>query len=268
MSETVVGNNDDYTLPKDSASGPPEGMTRHSRANRRHPVYRPHFEPSLPEIGGDVATGDRLGLHEPIDIYRQAGKRILDILLVLAVAPIAVLLIAVPALLLWWEGGAPFYRQARLGRNGRTFQIVKLRTMVRDADAQLEGHLNADPAARDEWDRTQKLKHDPRITVVGALLRKTSLDELPQIWNVLKGDMSLVGPRPMLPEQLALYGDARHYFALLPGITGYWQVSQRNQSAFRARIAFDAEYDYNLSLTEDLKVIFRTFGAVIRRTGY
>ncbi|MFX0544452.1 sugar transferase [Roseovarius sp. S1116L3] len=199
--------------------------------------------------------------------YRSRGKRALDIALVMVSAPIALLLIGLSALLLWIEGGAPFYRQARLGKGGKSFSIVKLRTMVRDADDLLEAHLETDPALRAEWDKAQKLRRDPRITRIGNFLRKTSLDELPQLWNVLRGDMSLVGPRPMLPEQLALYGDAEHYFALRPGITGYWQVSQRSTSAFRARVALDTAYDYDLSLTQDARILWRTIGAVIKRTG-
>ncbi|MFD0858032.1 sugar transferase [Roseovarius aquimarinus] len=200
--------------------------------------------------------------------YRLVGKRCLDIALVVLAAPVALTLIAVAALALWMEGGAPFYRQARLGKGGSRFSILKLRTMVRDADRLLEVHLAADPALRAEWDTTQKLRNDPRITRIGSFLRKTSLDELPQLWNVLRGDMSLVGPRPMLPEQLPIYGDATHYFALRPGITGYWQVSQRNEGAFRTRVALDAAYDYDVSLAEDAKVLWRTVGAVMNRTGY
>lgn len=209
-----------------------------------------------------------LGLPVERYSYRVFGKRLFDLALVVLLAPFALLLIGLSSLLLLVEGGSPFYWQARLGKGGGTFSILKLRTMVKDADQMLECHLTADPALRAEWDRTQKLKSDPRVTRIGALLRKTSLDELPQLWNVLKGEMSLVGPRPMLPEQLPFYGDAAHYFALRPGITGYWQVSKRNEGSFLSRVALDAEYNFNLSLLEDAKVLLRTFGAVVKRTGY
>jgi lipopolysaccharide/colanic/teichoic acid biosynthesis glycosyltransferase len=212
--------------------------------------------------------GGTFGVPSGTGTYRAAGKRILDIALVVLLAPLALILIGLSALFLWLEGGSPFYRQARLGKDGSTFSIVKLRTMVRDADQLLERHLAADPALRAEWNSTQKLKSDPRVTRMGALLRKTSLDELPQLWNVLMGDMSLVGPRPMLPEQLPLYGDPQHYFALRPGITGYWQVSKRNEGTFLSRVALDAEYDFNMSPIEDAKVLLRTVGAVVKRTGY
>ena len=229
---------------------------------------RQYSRPLQPVLYHDYRSAPVVDSRKSVLGYRGFGKRALDLALVAIAAPIAAPLIGGVAALLWIEGGSPFYRQKRLGRAGETFSIVKLRTMVRDAERLLETNLAADPALRAEWDKTQKLKHDPRITRLGAFLRKTSLDELPQLWNVLTGDMSLVGPRPMLPEQLPIYGDAAHYFALRPGITGYWQVSQRNESAFRARVALDAAYDVDLSIREDAKILWRTIGAVIRRTGY
>jgi len=140
--------------------------------------------------------------------------------------------------------------------------------MVRNADAKLEACLQADPEMRAEWTATQKLKNDPRITPVGRFLRATSLDELPQIWNVLRGEMSLVGPRPMLPEQLPLYGDPRAYFALRPGIAGAWQVTARNEQAFETRRTFDADYHTYLCLKEDVLLLWSTIFVVVRRTGY
>lgn len=200
--------------------------------------------------------------------YHAGGKRLLDLLLVAFSLPLTLPLILLCAAALWLEGGRPFYTQKRLGRGGRSFRILKLRTMVRDADAQLQSWLDRDPALRAEWESTQKLKNDPRITSVGRLLRITSLDELPQLWNVLTGEMSLVGPRPMMPCQLPLYGDARAYLALQPGITGLWQVSSRNESTFASRAWADAEYRRGLSLRRDLALIWRTFGAVLKGTGY
>ncbi|MEY8842595.1 sugar transferase, partial [Cribrihabitans sp. XS_ASV171] len=119
-----------------------------------------------------------------------------------------------------------------------------------------------------EWDSTQKLKNDPRITLVGDFLRKTSLDELPQLWNVLVGDMSIVGPRPMLPQQLPLYRLPEAYFSLRPGITGLWQVSARNEKGFDYRADMDAEYCNELGPVADLSILLRTVGVVLRRTGY
>ena len=239
----------------------------------------------LTQMGGQVAwvmaspanlnhpvSGVDTPIHTPTPVswslYRVAGKRLLDILFVLATLPISVPLILICALAVWIEGGSPFYRQDRLGKGGSRFSILKLRTMVRDADAKLEQYLDSDPEMRAAWDATQKLKNDPRITLIGGFLRKTSLDELPQLWNVLKGEMSLVGPRPMMPQQLSIYGDARAYFAVQPGITGIWQVSARNETRFSYRAELDQKYLAELSMTLDLGLLLRTVGVVMRRTGY
>lgn len=198
--------------------------------------------------------------------YRAHFKRGLDILLVLLAAPVVVPIIAFLAGLVTLDGGAAFYCQDRLGLNGRRFRMWKLRSMVGDADTALAAHLAADPAARAEWNRDQKLANDPRITRLGKVIRRTSLDELPQLWNVLTGDMSLVGPRPMLPEQRALY-PGQAYFRLRPGLTGAWQVSDRNATTFAARAEFDLTYDRALSLLTDLTIILATVSVVLRATG-
>jgi lipopolysaccharide/colanic/teichoic acid biosynthesis glycosyltransferase len=164
------------------------------------------------------------------------------------------------------DGHSPFYRQERLGMGGRIFSMWKLRSMVPDADARLAAYLAGDEAARREWDAYQKLTEDPRITPLGKLLRKTSLDELPQLWNVLKGDMSLVGPRPMMPQQRALY-PGYAYFTMRPGVTGLWQVSDRNASTFAQRAEFDADYERKLSLATDMSVLLATVAVVLRGTG-
>lgn len=204
----------------------------------------PRFASTGPAIGSaniNAAIDSTAGLDDH-SAYSIFGKRVLDVLLVLLTLPVSLPIILLCALALWVEGGNPFYRQDRLGQGGARFRILKLRTMVRDADAMLAYYLDNDPVLRAEWDETQKLKQDPRITPVGRFLRMTSLDELPQLWNVLTGEMSLVGPRPMMPVQLPLYGDPRAYFALKPGITGVWQVSERNESSFAHRAELDADY--------------------------
>jgi len=145
--------------------------------------------------------------------------------------------------------------------------MLKLRSMVADADQVLASYLALNPLARAEWDRDQKLRNDPRVTWVGRLIRKTSLDELPQFLNVLKGDMSVVGPRPMMCNQKDMYPGAE-YFEMRPGITGAWQTSARNESSFRERAAYDSDYFYKLSLLTDVKIVLRTFGVVMRATGY
>jgi lipopolysaccharide/colanic/teichoic acid biosynthesis glycosyltransferase len=199
-------------------------------------------------------------------LYRNALKRLMDIVLVLLAAPVVLPVVLILAFCVAIDGGQPFYRQERVGKNGRIYRMWKLRSMVRDADNLLAAHLDADPAARLEWDVTQKLTHDPRITGFGAFLRRSSMDELPQLWNVLTGDMSLVGPRPMMPEQQALY-PGRAYYALRPGITGTWQVSVRNASSFADRARFDDAYDRSLSLATDLRLLAATVRVVLRGTG-
>lgn len=199
--------------------------------------------------------------------YRQHYKRALDVFLVVLSLPVVLPLILLLALCNMATGNMPFYTQPRLGRDGQVFRMWKLRTMVADADSKLAEVLARDPALQMEWDHKQKLRNDPRITAVGRYLRMTSLDELPQLWNVLRGDMSLVGPRPMLPEQRALYpGDA--YFRLRPGLTCTWQVSERNDSCFAERARYDAEYEADVSLAHDIGLILATFAVVTRGTGH
>jgi lipopolysaccharide/colanic/teichoic acid biosynthesis glycosyltransferase len=200
-------------------------------------------------------------------LYSRTFKRVFDLACIVLAAPLIVPVIALLAMMVAIDGGKPFYRQARVGRDGRIYTMWKLRTMVAGADAKLEAHLAADPAARTEWDSTQKLKDDPRITRFGRMLRKTSLDELPQLFNVIKGEMSLVGPRPMLPEQQEMYPGTA-YYDLLPGITGPWQVSARNETTFAARAYFDTRYARTLSFVEDLRMLASTVRVVTRATGH
>lgn len=200
-------------------------------------------------------------------LYRGVLKRALDLALTIVVLPIWLPVVLVGALLTACDGYNPFYRQERVGRDGRTFGMWKLRTMVVDADAKLEAYLAANPEARAEWDATQKLKEDPRITLFGRILRKTSLDELPQLFNVLTGDMSLVGPRPMMTSQKDLYtGDG--YYTVRPGLTGLWQVSDRNECRFIDRVAYDDAYAARMSFGVDLRILMQTVGVVFRGTGY
>ena len=220
---------------------------------------------------------DELGTHGPsaglvqissrAGMYRRFFKRILDVLAVLTAALIVLPLIAVLALIVASDGSNPFYWSERVGLRGRNFGMLKLRTMVPDADQLLERYLARTPTARLEWDSTQKLKMDPRITRIGRFLRKTSLDELPQLWNVLIGEMSLVGPRPMMPSQRVLYTGLA-YYSLRPGITGPWQVSDRNEVEFSRRADFDREYDRTLCLATDIKLLFATLRVVMKGTGY
>jgi exopolysaccharide production protein ExoY len=211
-------------------------------------------------LEGRVETVLRPGL------YRNVGKRLFETLLVLLALPIVVpmtLLLTLPMLL---RGEKPFYIQPRVGLGGRTFVMWKLKSMVSDADKRLELYLREHPEAREEWARHQKLRDDPRITTYGRILRKMSLDELPQLWNVLKGDMALIGPRPMMPHQRALY-QGHAYYTMRPGMSGYWQVSERHGSEFVTRVHYDEIYHREVSLMTDVFLILRTLRAVSRGTG-
>ena len=199
--------------------------------------------------------------------YRQFVKHPLDVALTLLALPIVAPVVVVLALLVMLDGHNPFYSQMRVGKNGRSFRMWKLRTMVPNADEMLESYLAEHPAARLEWNATQKLKRDPRVTWIGRVLRKTSLDEIPQFFNVLAGDMSVVGPRPMMVCQRELY-PGLGYFRMRPGITGFWQISDRNTCSFSNRAYFDDRYAQEASFQTDLRVVTRTISVVLRGTGY
>jgi lipopolysaccharide/colanic/teichoic acid biosynthesis glycosyltransferase len=234
-------------------------------ANFRQPAPENRFE----KLVDDVRFTDRGGampVHRSVRPYRDGGKRLLDITLVLIAALPVLAVLLVLAALIALDGKSPIYLQKRIGRGGRVFNMWKLRSMVHNADALLQDHLKANPDARAEWDHAQKLRKDPRITRVGRIIRKTSLDELPQLWNVLHGDMSLVGPRPMMVCQKSLYPGSA-YYAMRPGITGFWQISLRNESSFADRARFDADYLRKMSLKTDLSVLLQTVRVVVKGTG-
>ncbi len=166
------------------------------------------------------------------------------------------------------DGGSPIYGHERIGLNGKKFHCLKFRSMVLNSHEILANLLATDPVARQEWDKDFKLKNDPRITKVGQFIRKTSLDELPQLWNVLRGEMSLVGPRPVIEKELERYaGDADYYLMAKPGMTGLWQVSGRNDVDYDVRVYFDAWYVKNWSLWNDIAILFKTINVVLRRDG-
>ncbi|MFM8614203.1 MAG: sugar transferase [Alphaproteobacteria bacterium] len=175
----------------------------------------------------------------------------------------------VVALLVRADGGPAFFAHQRVGRGGNLFGCLKFRSMVIDSQARLEALLANDPAARAEWEATRKLKNDPRITRIGRFLRSTSLDELPQLINVLRGEMSLVGPRPVQEAEIDRYygASAAHYMAVRPGITGLWQVSGRSESSYESRVALDVSYVSRPSMLADLSILLRTPVAVLSRRG-
>ncbi len=198
-----------------------------------------------------------------------AMKRCTDLLVLTLFAPFYLpLMLALGMVVKATSAGPVFYGQRRVGYRGRYFKAWKFRTMVPNADQILEQYLDANPEMRDEWERDHKLRKDPRITSIGRVLRKTSLDELPQLWNVFVGQMSLIGPRPIVSEEIDKYGDVfDDYKQVLPGITGLWQVSGRNNTTYERRVQLDKDYVSNWSLGRDLLILFRTIKTVLLREG-
>jgi lipopolysaccharide/colanic/teichoic acid biosynthesis glycosyltransferase len=200
--------------------------------------------------------------------YESLGKRVFDL-----VAGLVLLLLFAPAILfialiVSLDGGKPFIALKRVGQDGRDFRCWKIRTMVLDAEQRLAQILASDPEAAALWARDQKLADDPRVTWLGRSLRATSLDELPQLWNVVRGDMSLVGPRPVTDAEMVRYGEAAsHYMSVRPGITGLWQVQGRNDVSYDERVRLDVSYISQLGFVQDISILVRTLGAVLKRTG-
>lgn len=195
-------------------------------------------------------------------------KRVFDIAASLVLLGVLAPLFIWIAMRIRLSGTPTFFSHSRVGRNNRIFSCYKFRTMVPDSDQILQRLLETDPTARADWDREFKLKNDPRVTSIGQFLRETSLDELPQIWNVLKGDMSLVGPRPVVPEELRRYGNDRSfYLQVRPGITGLWQISGRNDVGYSYRVSLDTWYVRNWSLWYDLAILMKTVSVVVGRKG-
>jgi undecaprenyl-phosphate galactose phosphotransferase len=205
------------------------------------------------------------GLEQPLP---RLVKRMVDITIsgtaLLVLSP----LMLTVALLVRRDGGPALYGHKRLGLNGKSFSCLKFRSMVMNGDDVLQRYLKENPEAHEEWATTRKLQNDPRVTRIGAFLRKSSLDELPQLINVLRGDMSLVGPRPIVTAEVSNYDyDIAHYYRVRPGITGLWQVSGRNDVTYRQRVQMDSWYVRNWSLWHDIAIICKTFPAVLRRSG-
>jgi exopolysaccharide production protein ExoY len=202
-------------------------------------------------------------------LISRPAKRFLDI----AIAGTALFLL-LPLMLLVaaaiWAGDrkSPIFRHQRLGRGGQPFGCLKFRTMVVDSQTALAAYLADNPAAQAEWDASHKLTDDPRVTALGKVLRKTSLDELPQLLNVLRGEMSLVGPRPIVQAEVARYGSAfAPCFAVTPGVTGLWQVSGRSETTYAERVALDLDYASRWGLRRDLAILVRTVPAVFAQRG-
>lgn len=195
--------------------------------------------------------------------------RVFDITLILLASPYILLFFLTISLLIVLDSkGGPFYSQTRIGRGGHTFKAHKFRTMVLNADEILQQYLEQSPELKAEWLATHKLKHDPRVTRVGAILRKLSLDELPQFWNILTGEMSLIGPRPIVEAEIERYGKCFElYVQARPGLTGLWQVSGRSDTSYQRRVELDEYYLLNRSIKLDLVILLKTVTVVLGRKG-
>lgn len=216
----------------------------------------------------DNATDHELLASASSGRYASLGKRTLDVTLALLLLPVLLPIILVLWCVVRCDGGPGFFGHTRVGRNGVLFKCWKVRSMVVDAEEKLEDYLKANPKAAAEWACAHKLSNDPRINKLGHFLRVTSMDELPQIWNVLKGEMSFVGPRPVVTKELEKYkSNVAAYLVQKPGITGLWQVSGRNDISYDERVALDVAYLAERSLLTDLVIIARTGYAVMGTTG-
>jgi Undecaprenyl-phosphate galactose phosphotransferase WbaP len=195
-------------------------------------------------------------------------KRVFDVFAALVLLVLGALPLLYIALRIRRDGGPAIFAHKRVGQTGKVFPCFKFRTMQVDAEERLRELLANDPAARAEWEREFKLRNDPRITPIGQFLRRTSLDELPQLFNVIRGEMSLVGPRPVIRAELARYGDDVDYFLMVrPGMTGLWQVSGRNDTGYDTRVYLDTWYVKNWSLWYDIAILFKTIRVVLNREG-
>lgn len=200
-------------------------------------------------------------------------KRIFDVavvlLLVAILLPLLLFIVVVQCIVL--RSRFIFYTQDRIGRGGQRFKCLKFRTMVFNADTMLQEYLDRNPAAYAEWIKTHKLRDDPRVTRFGMYLRALSLDELPQLWNILQGEMSLVGPRPVTRLELENWygplGAEGDYLSVRPGLTGLWQTSGRSNTSYPERVALDKRYVEQISFFTDVQILYRTFWVVVRRSG-
>jgi lipopolysaccharide/colanic/teichoic acid biosynthesis glycosyltransferase len=195
--------------------------------------------------------------------------RIFDITLILLACPYIILFfIAISILIVLDSKGGVFYKQTRIGRGGRRFKALKFRTMVLNADQVLQQYLDESPELKAEWLASHKLKRDPRVTRVGEILRKLSLDEMPQFWNILVGEMSLIGPRPIVDEEIEKYGRCFElYIQARPGLTGLWQVSGRSDTSYKQRVELDEYYLLHRSIKLDLQILLKTVYVVLGRKG-
>lgn len=229
------------------------------------------------EIDPQAVGPGRFAGREPVTAFRLAGSRTAGAFLktafdrsaaFTALVLLAPLMLGITLAIRARRNGPAFFSHVRIGRGGRAFRCHKFRTMSIDGAREFERLLDIDPIARDDWRTHRKIYRDPRVSRLGAFLRSTSLDELPQFWNVLRGDMSLVGPRPITAEELVEYGDhAADYLSVRPGLTGAWQVSGRSDATYAERVALDVDYIRHQSFRLDLKIMLQTVRVVLGRQG-
>lgn len=201
--------------------------------------------------------------------YVDGPKRVFDVLAASALLILTAPLLLTVAFVSWARLRPAFFAHERIGRGGACFKCWKLRSMCLNGDAVLRDHLACNPGAAKEWSISCKLRDDPRVTRLGRVLRQTSLDELPQLWNVLRGEMSLVGPRPVTKAEVDAYDlQAWAYLTVRPGITGLWQISGRNGAPYDQRVVMDVKYVKHMCFSQDISILWRTVGVVVRQTGY
>jgi undecaprenyl-phosphate galactose phosphotransferase len=220
---------------------------------------------SVPEVEGRQPAKS-IGLNR----FQRILKRTFDLISVIVILALFAPLMVIIALgVAWTSGSQVVFGHVRVGRDDKDFTCYKFRSMVKNSDQILKELLESDPQAQEEWNRDFKLKNDPRITRIGRFIRKTSLDELPQLWNVVRGEMSIVGPRPVVREELDLYYAAarKHYLSVSPGLTGLWQVSGRNDMSYEDRVALDRHYVETWNVFRDFMIVMSTVGVMFKRTG-
>jgi Undecaprenyl-phosphate galactose phosphotransferase WbaP len=215
---------------------------------------------------------EHLGLevtHNLLDPLQKSVKRLLDLTLIFVAAPLLAPFVVVLAILIKLDSVGPIlYSQKRVGFDGKEITIWKFRSMSSNAKEELAQLLEQDPSSKREWEENFKLKNDPRVTRFGDILRRTSLDELPQIWNILRGEMSMIGPRPIVQDEIPLYGkEFEIYKQVLPGLTGMWQISGRNDLPYRERVNLDIYYVQNWSIWLDIHILMHTVWTVLEGRG-
>jgi exopolysaccharide production protein ExoY len=226
-----------------------------------------HEEDAMPlsAAGDHTTSGKRRRNTQPSDTLKRAMDLVLAIPLAIFLLPALIVL----ALIIRKDDKGPIlFKQTRRGKDGKPFTCYKFRTMVVDAQERLERLLASDPELFKEWEETQKLKDDPRITRRGGLLRRTSLDELPQLWNIIRGDMSVVGPRPIIEDEVRRYGsDIEHYDSVRPGVIGLWQINGRNDTTYEERVALDVDYALRRSIFLDIYILVKSIPAILLKRG-